>query len=127
MCASISTIDTLRRVFKCSNLYSKMSFLSSDKQAALFSKLKEDDGSLYAGLEETCRTIFLRQTRDNYRSFRLPTQQMLLNIMNLTSLLNSPLGQFVQCFWRGQESRENIVAHCTALFAELKLVKQFYH
>ena len=65
MCASIRTIDTLRRVFKCSNLYSKMSFLPSDKQAALFSNLKEDDGSLYAGLEETRRTIFLRQTGDN--------------------------------------------------------------
>ena len=52
---------------------------------------------------------------------------MLLNIMNLTSLLNSPVGQFVQCLWRGQESRENIAAHCTALFAELKCAKQFWH
>ena len=120
MCVSASTTDTLQRVFKSTHLFKRMSFVEAGKQAALFEQLKQIDSHLYSGLNVFRRTIFLRQTGDNYRSFQLPTQQMLFKIMNMKSLLNSPLGQFIQCLWRGQEKREALVSHCTALFSELE-------
>ena len=124
MCVSASTTDTLQHVFKSAHLFKRMSFVEAGKQAALFEQLKQIDSHLYSGPNVLRRTIFLRQTGDNYRSFRLPMQQMSFNIMNMKSLLNSPLGQFIQCLWRGQEKREALVSHCTALFSELESLTQ---
>ena len=99
--------------------FKKMEFLPFDKQAALFNTLSSAN-PFYASLDHTKRKIFLRQTGDNYRSFRLPTQQMSFSIINILALVSSPHGQLIQKLWRGGESRTNLKMHCTAMFAELR-------
>ena len=124
MCVQTSTKGTLELVFKSKTLFEKMDFLPPEKQEVLFAKLKESDSHLFGNLDASKRTIFIRQTGDNYRSFRLPTQQISFNILNLKTLVNSPLGQFIQLVWRGPESRQSIANHCAGIFSELKDMSQ---
>ena len=123
MCVSVSTRDTLERIFRSSRLYSKMAFIDINKQEPLFTKLKTLNKDVFNSLDCSKRTLFVRQTGDNYRCFRLPTQQMSFNLMNLP-YLNSPLAQFVQCLWRGEENRKFICVHCSKLYAELEEISQ---
>ena len=42
------------------------------------------------------RTIFLRETGDNFRgAARYPTEQTLYAILNMKMMLNNPYGQFI--------------------------------
>ena len=88
-------------------------------QAKLFELLKEKDRQLYSGLRTDCKTLFIRQSGDNYRSFRMPTQQMSFSVLNLKKLVGSPFGQVISGIWRGQECRHLISVHCLELFEEL--------
>ena len=115
----MSVTDTIRRIFRIPALVKTMQFPSEGKQRVLFRKLREIDPTLFEHLNPAHRTLFLRQTGDNFRSFRLPTEQMSFTILNQYSLVGSPYGQNVECLWRGPESRNFIIAHCSGLFEEL--------
>ena len=74
---------------------------------------------LYSGLNDTKCTIFLRQTGDNYRSFRLPTEQMSFCLLSLKKMVGSPNGHIINCLWRGCERYQYFEAHCSTLFSDL--------
>lgn len=93
-------------------LFSKFQFPNIEQQNKLFQHLKKERNSLYKGLDADKRTLFLRETGDNFRAgAHQPTEQMSFSILNLTDLINSPNGQFLSSIWRGPESRQYIKAH----------------
>ena len=114
--------DTLQRVVQVEELFSHFHFPSEQQQQNLFLQLQQRRPDVYKNLDTTRRTIFLRQTGDNYRAAlkRQPTQQMSFCILNLQSLVNSPLGQFVVSSWRGGENRSLLRTHMDANFREVE-------
>ena len=119
MCAKTDLKDTLLRILKSKTLLENMEFPTVEQQQNLFHQLQEKPPNFHKDLDPKKRTIFIRQTGDNYRSFRMPTQQMSFSALNLTKLINSPSGQTVECMWRGQEDRQHILGHCTSTFETL--------
>ena len=119
MCAKTDLKDTLLRILKSKTLLENMEFPTVEQQQNLFHQLQEKRPNFYKDLDPKKRTIFIRQTGDNYRSFRMPTQQMSFSVLNLTKLINSQSGQTVECMWRGQEDRQHILGHCTSTFETL--------
>ena len=97
----------LLMVFAKEAFVKKMDFLPLDKRVALFDALSSAN-PVYALLDHTKRTTFLRQTGDNYRLFCLPTRQMSISIMNMLALVSSPHGQLIEKLWRGDKSRTNL-------------------
>ena len=66
------------------------------------------------------RTIFLRDTVDNFRpASRYPTEQTSFSILNIKKLVNCPYGQLITTLWRGSESREIIFTHVGRHWEEL--------
>ena len=114
--------DTLQRVVGVRDLFEHCKFPTPEHQQHLFVQLQQRRPDVFANLDETHRTIFLRQTGDNYRAAlkRQPTQQMSFSILNLQSLVNSPHGQFVVSSWRGGESRHLLRNHMSANFSQLE-------
>ena len=117
--SSVSVTYTVRRIFRIPALVKTMQFPSEEKQRVLFRRLREINPTLFEHVNPAHQTLFLRQYRDNFRSFRLPTEQMSFTILNQYSLVGSPYGQNVECFWKGPESRNFIIAHCSGLIEEL--------
>ena len=76
MCAKTDLKDTLLRILKSKTLLENMEFPTVEQQQNLFHQLQEKRPNFYKDLDPKKRTIFIRQTSDNYRSFRMPTQQM---------------------------------------------------
>ena len=120
-CFTYNLIDTLKRIVSEPELYQKFHFPSPGQQHNLFRQLQERRPDVYSALRPADRTLFLRQTGDNYRAAlkRQPTQQMSVSVLNLRDLIYSPLGQFVISSWRGGETRKSLRAHMTATFQEL--------
>ena len=114
--------DTLQRVVQVEELFSHFHFPSEQQQQNLFHQLQQRRPDLYKNLDTTRRSIFLRQTGDNYRAAlkRQPTQQMSFCTLNLQSLVNSPLGQFVVSSLRGDENRSLLRTHMAANFREVE-------
>ena len=119
MCASTEVIDTLQQVLSKLHFYSRMQFPTPEMQQRLFPRLLARNPVLYQNLRPELRTILLRQTGDNFRSFRLPTQQMSFSLLNLVALINSPAGQFLEVVFRGKENRQSIARHTSSIFREL--------
>ena len=119
ICAVTKLKDTMQRLISTKQLFDSMEFPSMADQAKLFELLKEKDRQLYSGLRIDCKTLFIRQSGDNYRSFRMPTQQMSFSVLNLKKLVGSPFGQVISGIWRGEECRHLISVHCLELFEEL--------
>ena len=85
--------ETLQKVVANNELFSKFSFLPEDRQILVFDILKGKDGILYKNLDSKKRTLFLRETADNFRgSAKQPTEQSSYSILNLTEMVNSPYG-----------------------------------
>ena len=61
-CATTSFKDTLMRIVANKTLFEHMEFPSADQQAHLFRQLKARDPSLYSTLDETRRTLFIRES-----------------------------------------------------------------
>ena len=81
--------------------------------------------TLYAQLDSSKRTIFIKDTGDNFRAAsRYPTEQTSFSVLNLKEMVNCPYGQFITTLWRGSESREMIFVHVGNHYTELtELVK----
>lgn len=123
MFVSSSILETLKLVFAAEDLYERMEFVTPSQQSTLFTFLCTTDRDLYGNLDIDARTIFLRQTGDNFRASKsYPTEQISFNIMNITDQLNSPYGQFINCLFRGSESRNNLSSHCGDIFSEIDLL-----
>ena len=104
--------DTLQRVISTEVLFQKFEFPTQEQQTKLFAHLKREDPQLYGKLDPCKRTLFLRETGDDFRAgAHQPTEQMSFSILNLTKLINSPYGQFLISIWRGPETRNYIQAH----------------
>lgn len=123
VCTSIT--DTLQHIVGCEKLKLEISFFNVEEQVRIFSFLKEKDAELYKNLDPNKRTIFIRDTGDNFRAAsRYPTEQTSFSILNLKKLVNCPYGQFITTLWRGSESREMLSTHVGKHYEELtKLVK----
>ena len=122
MCASTSLQDTLQKIMD-SELYCLTSFLDVPQQRHFLKHLKERDSDLYSSLQIERRTLFLRQTGDNFRAAaRYPTEQVSFSVLNMMKMVNSPHGQFINCLWRGSESREGLLLHLSAYLADLENV-----
>jgi hypothetical protein len=112
ICSSAEFQDTLQRVISTEVLFQKFEFPTQEQQTKLFAHLKREDPQLYGKLDPCKRTLFLRETGDNFRAgAHQPTEQMSFSILNLTKLINSPYGQFLISIWRGPETRNYIQAH----------------
>lgn len=112
MCATTDFVDTMQRIVSNRLLFSKFDFPSVEQQDRLFKHLKSERPELYKSLDPKKRTLYLRETGDNFRAgARQPTEQMSFSLLNITELINSPNGQFLSAIWRGPESRQFITAH----------------
>ena len=117
--------DTLQHVLSCEQLYSEFHFFNTEEQEKIFSFLKGQDLELYRNLDPKRRTIFIKDTGDNFRAAsRYPTEQTSFSILNIKKLVNCPYGQFLTTLWRGSESREMLCTHIRHHYEELtELVK----
>ena len=61
MCATAYFLQSLISLVATPEIFSKMEFPSTDKQERFFARLKEKDPSLYAKLNASQRTLFLRE------------------------------------------------------------------
>ena len=123
MCASSDFKETMSLVLSCKELYSAMRVPTEEQSVRLLKAMHEKYPELY---EESLsqrpnhRILLIRETGDNFRGVaRQKTEQDSFNIMNLTGLLTSPLGQFVNGIWRGPETRTYLKAHLTSTYRQL--------
>ena len=122
LCASSNLVDSLKRIFMTQSLFDLLTFPSLAQQKDLFDALQFANPELFQGLNASHRTVFIRQTGDNFRSFRLPTEQMSFCLLNMAQHTGSPNSQIVNCIWRGSEDRQYIQAHCHGLYQELAMI-----
>ena len=95
-------------------MFAEFLFFTEEKQNKIFKFLKERDTELYENLDPKKRTIFIRETGDNFRAAsRYPTEQTSIAILNMKRLVNCPYGQFITTLWRGSESRIMIDSQVT--------------
>ena len=119
MHASTSVCETLSLIFSTNELYEKASFVTTEQQFKLFSYLKKANSELYGNLKSSCRTIFIRDTGDNFRASKnFPTEQISFSVSNIGSLIHSPYGQFATSLYRGSENRKVLECHGKAHFDE---------
>jgi len=124
MHASTYVIDTLKLVVSNEELFRHFNFVERNRQESLFSYLKAKS-SLFNSLDITKRTIFIRDTGDNFRASKnYPTEQISFSILNIKELLNSPYGQFATSLYRGTEKRETLISHGLNHFDELETLVQ---
>ena len=71
--------------------------------------------------EHNKRVLLIRETGNNFRGAdRRKIEQDSFSILNLKSLITSPLGQFVNGLWRGPESRKYLKGHLSGTYQELE-------
>ena len=100
ICSSAEFQDTLHRVISTEVLFQKFEFLTQEQQTKLFAHLKREDPQLYGKLDPCKRTLFLRETGDNFRAgAHQPTEQMSFSILNFTKLINSPYKWSISDFY----------------------------
>lgn len=122
MHASTSAIETLNLIASTPELFNRFEFVGTEVQDSLFRDLKSES-LIYKNLDPSKRTIFLRDTGDNFRASKnYPTEQISFNVMNFKEMLNSPYGQFATSLFRGSENRETLLSHGQAHFNELQLL-----
>ena len=105
-CMGIKTnfLETLQCIFSTPELYKAMTFQSEEKQKKLYDFLCTQNHSLYKNFSISKRTIFLRETGDNFRGAgKFPTEQTSFSLLNLLPMANNPYGQFLSTLWRGSE------------------------
>uniref|UniRef100_A0A7M6DRA3 Uncharacterized protein n=1 Tax=Clytia hemisphaerica TaxID=252671 RepID=A0A7M6DRA3_9CNID len=117
---------TLEMIFKTDYFYRRLCFLSHEQQQKLFKFLTEKDPELYSNLDESKKTVIIRDTGDNFRAAgRFPTEQTSFSLLNLPDLANSPYGQHITTLLRGGESRQTLKIHVGKHYQQLhSLVKE---
>ena len=124
MCAVADFQETMQHIFSCKPLVDEMKFPEPAQQAHLFQQLHSSFPDLYEQIlkeRPNNRTIFIRETGDNFRSAgRQQTEQDSFTLLNLRQLITSPTGQFVNGLWRGPETRDLIERHMHATFASME-------
>ena len=122
MHASTSAVETLSLIASTPEIFNRFEFVGTELQESLFREL-QSESPIYKNLDSSKRTIFLRDTGDNFRASKnYPTEQISFNVMNLKEMLNSPYGQFATSLFRGSENRETLQSHGQAHFNELQLL-----
>ena len=117
---SCTVKDTLQRIFYCKILKDKMEFPTEERQNSISLFLKVKDPKLYKNFDAKCRTLFIRDTGDNFRACsRYPTEQISFSLLNIPDLVNCPYGQFITNLWRGMECRESLEEHAAPYYNEL--------
>ena len=102
---------TLQQIISTKVLFETFEFFPESKQKKIFEFLRGKNESLYGRHDSNKRTIFLRETGDNFRgAARYPTKQTYA-ILNMKMMLNNPYGQFISTLWRGSESRSMLEIH----------------
>ena len=122
-CYGISTdlVETLQLIIN--HKANNFEYPSVEQQEFLFKFLKEHDPKTYSSLDDQKRTLFLRQTGDNFRAAaRMPTEQVSFSVLNHKEVSNSPYGQYINCLWRGAENRGNFMIHVKPYFQQLDKV-----
>lgn len=120
MCARTKLQDTLQHILD-SELFVIFEYVDTIQQGNLFRFLKSKDKELYSNLHNDRRTIFLRQTGDNFRgAARYPTEQVSFSVLNMKKMVNSPYGQFINALWRGTENREGLSLHLATYFTDVE-------
>nr|XP_047142024.1 uncharacterized protein LOC124816524 isoform X2 [Hydra vulgaris] len=120
MGAKTNLAETLQYIISCKKLLHEMEFLSIEKQADLFAYLKQVNSTLYNSIDSTKRTLFIKDTGDNFRAAsRFPTEQTSFSLLNLKTLINSPYGQFITTLWRGSESKIMLDTHVKCHYQDL--------
>ena len=114
--------DTLKRLMAQEPIVKHLNFPTTEQQTNLFQQLSEKRPDVYNNLDARKRTLFLRQTGDNYRAAlkRQKTQQMSFCLLNIKELVSSPLGQHVLACWRGGETHAVLKSHMEADFETLE-------
>ena len=112
--------ETLQMIVSCNDLFSKMKFFSIERQNKIRKFLISKDEELYHNFDSHKRTIFLRDTGDNFRAAsKYPTEQTSFSVLNIEELITCPYGQFISTLWRGKESRETLQTHVARIYNEL--------
>uniref|UniRef100_A0A7M5WU97 Uncharacterized protein n=2 Tax=Clytia hemisphaerica TaxID=252671 RepID=A0A7M5WU97_9CNID len=120
MHASTGVISSLNQVTSTLELFQRFEFIDLGRTAKLVEYLNSKSLK-YQNFDKDKRTIFLRDTGDNFRATKnYPTEQISFSIMNMKELLNSPYGQFATSLFRGTEKRETLISHGQAHFNELE-------
>ncbi|XP_066925516.1 uncharacterized protein [Clytia hemisphaerica] len=112
--------ETLQMIASCNDLFSKMKFFSIERQNKIRKFLISKDENLYHNFDSHKKTIFLRDTGDNFRAAsKYPTEQTSFSVLNIEELITCPYGQFISTLWRGKESRETLRTHVSRIYNEL--------
>ncbi|XP_047139031.1 uncharacterized protein LOC124814958 [Hydra vulgaris] len=120
MGARTNLTETLQYIISCKKLLNEMEFLDTEKQEDLFTYLKQVNPKLYNSLDSTKRTLFIKNTGDNFRAAsRFPTEQTSFSLLNLKKMINSPYGQFITTLWRGSESKVMLEIHVKCHYEDL--------
>ena len=123
MCATSDFKQTMSLVMACKELYGAMTFPTPDQSVRLLQSMCDKFPSLYRhSLQDRPenRVLLIRETGDNFRGAgRRKIQQDSFSILNLKSLITSPLGQFINGLWRGPESRKYLKGHLSGTYQEL--------
>ena len=116
----VNFIETLQIIVSTNELFDHFIFPSIDMQEKLFKALKHENGNLFSKLDKNCRTLFIRETGDNFRAAgKYPTEQSSFSILNSKIYLNCPYGQFINSMWRGSENHTNLLVHLKSHYDEL--------
>ena len=120
MGAKTNLKETLQYIISCKKLLDEMEFLCTEKQADLFTYLKQTNSTLYNSLDSTKRTLFIKDTGDNFRAASgFPTEQTSFSLLNLTKMINSSYAQFITTLWRGSESKDMLAKHVECHYQDL--------
>ena len=121
MHASTDLVETLKLICSTEELFKEFSFPERENQRNLFSHLQTQNSELYKNLDSDKRTVFIRDTGDNFRASKhYPTEQISFSVLNLQNLINSPYGQFATSLFRGPENRTSLKSHGQIHFNQLK-------
>lgn len=119
MCSVTSLTETLQHIVS-SKLFDLFEFKNEEETHKIYGFLKEKNPDLFKSFDPKKRTIFLRQTGDNFRACaKMPTEQISFSVLNIRSMINNPYGQFINCLWRGSESRDGLQIHVSDHFKAL--------
>ena len=113
--------ETLQQIVSTEILFKCFTFLTVENQTKLADFLKSKEPNLYHNFNAEKRTIFIRDTGDNFRACgRYPTEQTSFSILNIPELSSCPYGQFISTLWRGGESRKMLELHAKEHYDDLK-------
>ena len=122
--ATTSLQETLQLIAS-SDMFKRFEFKSLDQQQRLATFLKTRNNDLFKTFDPEKRTIFLRQTGDNFRACaKMPTEQVSVAILNVSQMVNNPYCQYINGLWKGSETREGVEYHMKVYLKDLDKVSK---